>query len=123
MMAHLHAALQAPVANATRKLLLVALAKYADDAGVCWPSVMTLQRLVGLTHKRHIYEHLGALRDAGLLTWDERRGRGNVYRLSLEPVTVGAPVTAGALVTPASAQKGKEKRLVEGLTPARCASG
>jgi DNA-binding transcriptional MocR family regulator len=57
--------------SATRKLVLLTLADYADDNGICWPSQRTLADETELTD-RSIRNALGDLEGIGLL---DRRSR------------------------------------------------
>jgi hypothetical protein len=54
------------------KILLLAIADYADDEGACWPSLATLVEKTGLS-ERSIRTHLRTLEHFDLLTTVERR--------------------------------------------------
>jgi DNA-binding transcriptional ArsR family regulator len=74
-----------PLANPTRKLVLLKLADAANDDGVCWPFVGTIARDVGVS-VRSVERHVAALREAGLVDAEQQyRDDGsktfNVYRL------------------------------------------
>lgn len=81
------------------RLVLLALADFADDEGACWPGVGTLMERTGMS-RRGVQEALARLEADGLVAMRERRvpnGRqtSNVYVLDLDwepPV----PVAAGA---------------------------
>ncbi|MEM9996823.1 MAG: helix-turn-helix domain-containing protein [Bacteroidota bacterium] len=89
----------APEPKQSERLLLLALADNANDAGVCWPSVPTLQRKCGIETRRGAEKLLArvvawskraaedAPRHAGcvLIYVDERPGRSNLYRLAYLP--------------------------------------
>lgn len=70
-----------------QKLLLFALASRADHAGRCWPSVHRICRDTGLS-RRAVQAHLSHLALRGALVREGRRGRSNVYRLTLEGLTI-----------------------------------
>lgn len=78
----------------TERLMLLALADNANDEGVCWPAVATLQRKCGLKTERGARKVLERLlgRDAGALpagvvvvTVEHRDGRTSYYHLSTTP--------------------------------------
>lgn len=86
----------------TDRLMLLALADNANDEGVCWPSVETLQRKCGLGTRRAAEKALRRVEawstraPAGCvrLRVEERAGRSSVYHLDLSddpPVAVPAP--------------------------------
>lgn len=82
-----------------KKVVLLALADYADDTGRCWPSQETLTKKTSLSI-RTIRTHLHVLADFGLITVEERRradgGRtSNVYVLQMTPrqILPGPPAT------------------------------
>jgi hypothetical protein len=51
----------------SRKIVLLALADYADKAGVCWPSIETLIDKTG-SSQATIYRSLAALKEGGYLS-------------------------------------------------------
>lgn len=63
------------------KLVLVALANFADAQGFCYPSQSTLARLTGQT-ERTVRTHLAALEDADLIArpFENKRANGGLYR-------------------------------------------
>lgn len=72
-------------ASTSQKLVLVKLADSANDDGVCWPSLRTLERDLGMTRST-VARHVKSLGAAGLLTVEERRHadgglRSNLYHL------------------------------------------
>lgn len=64
-------ALGRDVRPAAAKLLLIALANYANDRGIAWPSKSTLAKDCSMD-KSSICRHLQALQDAGLVKIEER---------------------------------------------------
>lgn len=68
----------------TQKLVLIALANFADDHEICWPRINTISNMTCLSG-RAIQKSLKELSDINLITRAERAGnRGNdsnVYRL------------------------------------------
>ena len=87
----------APPGGAPARLVMLALAWRADQAGRTAPSVSELAAMTQIT-QRQVARHLAALRAAGTITEIGRRGRGIVtYRIcSLTPMTDVAGVTPGA---------------------------
>lgn len=74
-----NAALVQPLPPA-RRMVLLALADYANAAGVCWPSVQTIAKRCCLS-VRTVFNHLRALVADGLLIRRPRMGRSSVYAL------------------------------------------
>ena len=76
------------IRDATRKLILMGIASYADEDGRCWPSQETLARRVGCSD-RTVRAHLAALEAAGWLSREARSGvggrRSDLYVLRLPP--------------------------------------
>jgi hypothetical protein len=64
------------------KLLLVALADFADDAGRCWPSVPRLAAMTGLGD-RSVRRLLPDLVASGLVAMEHQQGRNTRYRLHI----------------------------------------
>lgn len=64
------------------KLLLVALADFADDGGRCWPSVPRLAAMTGLG-ERSVRRLLPDLVAAGLVAVEHQQGRNNRYTLQV----------------------------------------
>lgn len=78
-------------------LVMLALADYANDAGMCWPSVKALAAKVRMT-ERGCQRVLRTLAVDKHLTVDTGKGRGgcNIYRLHPDPrytPTLGTPPT------------------------------
>jgi len=81
------------IQNASERLLLLALADFADDDGVCWPSIATLARraCISTGHTRRLITRLIA--DGRIIA--ERRGGARVtsrYRLTLQNTRTHARV-------------------------------
>lgn len=95
-------------------LVLLALADWANDKGVCWPSVPAIARKARLGD-RQVRRILHALEERGIITVQEQRGRKrgkeystNVYRLNLTacPVLVELkPVSNGEVNLTAAVAK------------------
>jgi hypothetical protein len=68
----------------TAKLVLVALADFADEAGLCWPRVSVLVEMTCLS-ERTVRTAIATLTAAGLIVTDQAVGRGNTskYRLGI----------------------------------------
>lgn len=65
-------ALAQPISRPTAKLILLCLANYADEDGVCWPSQKRLAADTGVTD-RAIRSNLVFLEDAGLIERSRRK--------------------------------------------------
>lgn len=66
--------------SATHKLVMLALADWANDDGLCWPSINRLSVKTSLT-ERGVQKAIRALEDMGLVRRDEVVGKGNKYWL------------------------------------------
>jgi hypothetical protein len=65
-----------------RRMVLVQLARMANQAGVCWPSVQTIARQCCLS-VRCVFGHLAQLAKAGLIQRRPRTGRSTVYTVTV----------------------------------------
>lgn len=73
----------ASVGSHTAKLVLLALADNANDAGVCWPSIPTIARKCDLS-TRGVMKILASLESDGHLTRQKNAGKSTVY--TVQPV-------------------------------------
>jgi len=71
------------------KFVLMALADFANEDGLCWPAVATLCERTGFS-ERAVQGHLKALEQAGAVTRQDGRGRSTVYRIQVEQAPVKA---------------------------------
>lgn len=62
----------------TQKLVLLALADWANDEGHCWPSIARLAQKSSLT-TRCVQKTIRSLEDMGLIRREEISGKGNRY--------------------------------------------
>ncbi|AGN30403.1 hypothetical protein SXAG_00122 [Synechococcus phage S-CBS4] len=67
----------------THKLILLGLADWANDEGLCWPSVDRLAQKTGLS-RRTIQTNIRQLEACRYMKREEVVGRGNRYWLTLE---------------------------------------
>ena len=94
----------------TMKLLLLALADYADANGTAWPSYPTLSARVGIT-ERQLRRLIGQAEDAGYLTrLRGGRGPGNSTRYTLAIIrrTPASPIR-GTHASPSKGDMGGDK--------------
>lgn len=70
--------------NATQKIVMLALADWASEAGLCWPSIARLSEKTSLG-ERTVQRTIRSLVDAGYLSIQEVIGRGNKYTILLPP--------------------------------------
>jgi hypothetical protein len=77
-------------------LVLLALADFADDRGVCWPSMASVGRKARMS-ERNARRVIRSLEDAGYLTTDEGGGRHGCsqYRINSDKVSAGQNVRPG----------------------------
>jgi DNA-binding transcriptional ArsR family regulator len=78
--------------SAARKVLLLVLANYADEHGICWPTQETLKLETELSEDT-IQRHSKALERDGLLKMSRRRRKtgtwaGKIYQLNMRVVTM-----------------------------------
>jgi hypothetical protein len=73
------------VTEKTETLVLLALADWADDGGKCYPAISSIARK-SRQSERNVRYVLRSLKDRGLVTWEENRGRSatNLYRINLQ---------------------------------------
>ena len=70
----------------TETLLMLALADYADEQGVCWPSKETLARRSRIS-KRTVDKYVNQLAKNGWLSVEKNGGRkSNCYRLNIDKI-------------------------------------
>ncbi len=67
--------------SSTQKLVLLALADWANDEGLCWPSINRLAIKASLT-SRAVQKTIRSLEDAGFIRREEVLGKGNRYWIS-----------------------------------------
>jgi hypothetical protein len=67
----------------TAKLVLLALADFADEVGHCWPGMARLVEMTGLS-ERAVRANLRALEDAGTIKTTRGDGRGHTSRYALQ---------------------------------------
>lgn len=83
-------------------MLLIVLADFANDEGVCWPSIKSLARHADLG-ERHVSAELKELAKDGYLTIEEHAGKSNHYRLNIpEGVNHGSGVKRSRGMNPSS---------------------
>jgi hypothetical protein len=78
--------------SSTQKLVLLALADWANDEGLCWPSVNRLAAKASLTN-RGVQKSIRSLEDMGFIRREEVTGKGNRYWISI-PANDVHPCTA-----------------------------
>jgi hypothetical protein len=70
--------------SSTQKLVLLALADWANDDGLCWPSIATIAAKSSLK-ERAVQMTIRSLEEAGFVRREEVVGRGNRYWLRMPP--------------------------------------
>lgn len=91
--------------SSTQKLVLLALADWANDEGLCWPSIDRLAQKTGMAG-RSVQRIIRDLEQIGLVKRDEVAGKGNRYWV-LTPLTDCHPrhsVTQYTIYTPFTRQ-------------------
>src|SRR5687767_7008974 len=79
-----------------RRMLLLALANFANGEGLCWPSIKSLALDADLG-ERHVSAELKELAKAGYITIEEHAGKSNHYRLHIaQGVNHSSGVSQGA---------------------------
>ena len=82
-------ALGAPVEKPSQRLVLIALANFADEANhECFPSVSKLSEMT-LLDRKAIYRALAYLDEVGLIKVKKSNGRANVYVLTCAQMGTG----------------------------------
>lgn len=85
--------------EAYEKLLYMALARYADSNGKCFPGLDLLMRVSGIGSRRTLTKYLRSLQEKGLIEIKKRIGKGNIYLLKNIPDRPGADLHVGAKMT------------------------
>ena len=67
--------------EAYEKLLYMALARYADSKGKCFPGLERLMKVSGIGSRRTLTKYLRSLEAKGLIEIKKTSGKGNVYFL------------------------------------------
>lgn len=70
--------------SATQKIVMLALADWASDGGLCWPSIARLSEKTSLG-ERTVQRTIRSLVEVGYLSIQEVIGRGNKYTILLPP--------------------------------------
>jgi len=98
--------------NASEKLVLLALADFSDDEGVCWPGTRKLSEKCGVT-QRQVRAHMQLLEESAFVERVERthesgRRLSNLYRLPIptRKKTSGSPSVADSQGDPAVDNRG-----------------
>lgn len=71
-----------PDISSTQKLVLLALADWANDDGLCWPSIDRLAVKASLT-SRAVQKTIRSLEDSGFIKREEVSGKGNKYWVTI----------------------------------------
>jgi hypothetical protein len=72
-----------PGINSTQKLVLLALADWANDEGMCWPSIQRIADKCSLT-TRAVQKSLRAIEDMGMLRYEDGVHKSRTYWISLQ---------------------------------------
>jgi DNA-binding Lrp family transcriptional regulator len=104
--------------SSTQKLVLLALADWANDEGLCWPSINRLAIKASLT-SRAVQKTIRSLEDAGFIRREEVLGKGNRYWIST-PLNEVHPCTTFTLplneVHPTPAPRSPNTSMIHQLT-------
>ena len=85
--------------EAYEKLLYMALARYADSKGKCFPGLERLMKVSGIGSRRTLTKYLRSLEAKGLVEIKKTSGKGNVYFLKNVSNKPGAEMHVGAKIT------------------------
>lgn len=91
-----------PLPSAGDKLVLLALADNANDAGECWPSIDTIAEKCSMNW-RSVIRHLGSLEKMQAIVKAPRTNRSTVYTITLVKMTPPVELSP-AKVTPTTCQ-------------------
>ena len=76
--------------TSTQKLVLIAMADWSNDEGICWPSIAKLASKTSLS-ERGLRKVIRNLEQLGHINTQEKPGNGNLYQLTLDPGTTFPP--------------------------------
>ena len=85
--------------EAYEKLLYMALARYADSKGKCFPGLERLMKVSGIGSRKTLTKYLRSLEAKGLVEIKKTSGKGNVYFLKNVSNKPGAEMHVGAKMT------------------------
>lgn len=71
--------------SSTQKIVLISLADQANDDGVCWPSVRTIEKRTCLS-ERAVRSSVRQLEELGILKRNERAGRSTYYIINTSKI-------------------------------------
>ncbi len=85
MLEHIKKAFEVEGLSAIEKVTLIALADYANEEGVCWPSHKALMKKTGIGNKKTLWKSLASLENNGLLEINKagqnEKKTANIYKL------------------------------------------
>lgn len=85
MLEHIKKAFEVEGLSAIEKFTLIALADYANEEGVCWPSHKALMKKTGIGNKKTLWKSLTSLENNGLLEINKagqnEKKTANIYKL------------------------------------------
>ena len=85
--------------EAYEKLIYMALVRYADNDGKCFPGLELLMKVTGIGSRKTLTKYLRSLEEKNLIEIKKRTGKGNIYFLKNVTEEPGAKVTVGAEMT------------------------
>ena len=91
--------------EAYEKLIYMALVRYADNDGKCFPGLELLMKVTGIGSRKTLTKYLRSLEEKNLIEIKKRTGKGNIYFLKNVTEEPGAKVNVGAEMT-----RGKSER-------------
>lgn len=80
-----------PMDSSAQKLVLLALADNANDAGECYPSLTTISRKTSLD-ERTVRRAIRQLQQLGFMSVAERAGRSSLFSISLTTLKNATPI-------------------------------
>lgn len=112
-------ALDVEIKDPTTKLVLIALANFADPATAeCYPWISTIARQASIS-ERTVHRRLIDLRNQGFIIWKRRKGRASLYRVlhreRVLPPVAEPPEVASLDGRTGSATAGRQEPLIESL--------
>lgn len=105
--------------SAKEKLVLISLARFADDSGKCFPSLPTLERVTGMDI-RTLRKSVAALDAGGWIEFEQEAGKRRFYTLKIERIEASLNADPSQKCTPCKNVPTTNLHPLQECTPTPC---
>lgn len=105
--------------SAKEKLVLISLARFADDSGKCFPSLPTLERVTGMDI-RTLRKSVAALDAGGWIEFEQEAGKRRFYTLKIERIEASLNADPSQKCTPCKNVPPTNLHPLQECTPTPC---